>query len=492
MLARRLATFRRTVLQNPWMRHNPITPRRNQKQIDFLMAGDVPELLYGGAAGGGKSDALLMAALQYVEVPDYAAILFRRTYADLALPGALMDRAHGWFGGHVVDSRKAHWNGSEHVWTFPSGATLSFAYLDSENDRYRYQSSEFQYIGFDELTQFRERDYRFMFSRLRRTVDSQVPLRMRAGCNPGGAGHAWVKKRFDPEGRRPPVPDRRFIRAVLEDNPYVDLPTYERSLDQLDSRTRKQYRHGDWTDFGGSHYYPDLWPRYQDTGDAYRWREGDRFRHVRKADCCRLVALDWAMGKPKRGAGGVVLQGEDGAPIMGGDCTAFAIADMTDDDDGLLFMLGAVNERIPLASNAPRLAEVCRRWHPIVVAGDDDNLTETMLLECRRFADIPTIKTLGIRGRNKVTRSQATIVRAERGKILLPDDGTDTRRAMEWVETLSDQLASFTGADGEPDDLADAMAILGRLADEFRPGEAAQDENPWCESGGYYGIDGGW
>ncbi len=189
-----LALFRRTVMQNPWMRRNPLTPRRNQRQLEFLMMADVPEVLYGGAAGGGKSEALLMAALQFVEVPNYAALLLRRTYADLALPGALMDRA-----AQLLTGTGAKWNGSEHVWTFPSGATLSFGYLDGENDRYRYASSEFQYVGFDELTQFRERDYLFLFSRLRRTAEgevSQVPLRMRAGSNPGGQGHAWVKRRF--------------------------------------------------------------------------------------------------------------------------------------------------------------------------------------------------------------------------------------------------------------------------------------------------------
>ena len=72
--------------------------------------------MYGGAAGGGKSDALLMGALQFMDMPGYSAILFRRTYNDLALPGALMDRALEWLGGTT-----AHWNSMKHIWTFPSG-----------------------------------------------------------------------------------------------------------------------------------------------------------------------------------------------------------------------------------------------------------------------------------------------------------------------------------------------------------------------------------
>ena len=77
-----------------WVPHSP-TP----KQAEFL-ACQAKEVFYGGAAGGGKSDALLMAALAYVDVPGYAALLLRRTFADLSLPGALMDRAHQWLGPH--------------------------------------------------------------------------------------------------------------------------------------------------------------------------------------------------------------------------------------------------------------------------------------------------------------------------------------------------------------------------------------------------------
>ena len=180
-----------------------------------------------------------------------------------------------------------------------------------------------------------------------------------------------------------------------------------------------------------------------------------------------MTALDWAMGKPKKKDGVVVQQVNSGS-----DCTAFTTADMADDLDGLLFILNAVNERIPLGENAPRLAEVCRIWEPQVVAGDDDNLSTTMLLETRRFSDIPTIKCLPIKGKNKLTRSQAAIVRAERGMILLPEDEE------EWLEPFADQLAAFTGADGEPDDTADTVSILGRLADEFRPGEDVEEYEP--------------
>jgi hypothetical protein len=129
------------------------------KQIEFLSLGEL-EAYFGGAAGGGKSDALLMAALQYVDQPNYAALLLRRTYKDLSLPGALMERAGNWLRGTA-----AHWSAETKTWRFPSGATVTFGHLDNEGDKYNYQSSEFQFVGFDEVTQFTKTQYEYLFSR---------------------------------------------------------------------------------------------------------------------------------------------------------------------------------------------------------------------------------------------------------------------------------------------------------------------------------------
>lgn len=214
------------------------------------------EALFGGAAGGGKSDTLLMGALQYVDVPGYAAILFRRTFADLALPGGLIPRSQEWLAG--TDAR---WNDVLHRWTFPSGATLSFGYLATSNHRYRYGSSEFQFIGFDELTEFAEDDYTFLFSRLRKpsglTDDNPlagVPLRMRGATNPGGRGHAWVKRRFIEKRPRPDDPGdtpakcarRIFIPSRLQDNPHIDQESYIEALGHLTREDRARLLNGDW------------------------------------------------------------------------------------------------------------------------------------------------------------------------------------------------------------------------------------------------------
>ncbi len=216
--------------------HCPEDPSLTQKV--FLRTYSL-EALFGGAAGGGKSSALLMAALQYVDVPQYSAILFRRTYADLALPGAIMDRFLMWIGP-MEDVR---WNANTYTASFPSGARISFGYLNNSQDYLRYKGAEFQFIGMDEVTEIREADYRYLFSRLRRPASgplSKVPLRMRCASNPAPN---WVRQRFIIEGQQE---GRVFVPSYLQDNPGIDAESYRQSLQALDPVERRRLEEGDW------------------------------------------------------------------------------------------------------------------------------------------------------------------------------------------------------------------------------------------------------
>lgn len=246
--AQRIARLTATILDNPYI---PIRP--TQRQLDFLNL-TTKEALFGGAAGGGKSAALLASALQYVSVPGYAAIIFRLTYTDLSLPGALMEKAHEW-----LDDTDAHWSALDKTWRFPSGATLTFGYLSNDADRFRYRSAEFQFVGFDEVTDSTLLRYSFMFSRLRRLEGHEVPIRMRCASNPDGPGADWVRSRFVDGAPKPGKPyiqtvkesgeswQRAFIPALLDDNPHLDQDAYRESLANLDPVTRRQLLMGDWT-----------------------------------------------------------------------------------------------------------------------------------------------------------------------------------------------------------------------------------------------------
>lgn len=216
------------------------------KQLRFL-ALTCREALFGGAAGGGKTDALLAAALQHVEVPGYSALLLRRTFTALSLPNAIMDRARQWLAGTA-----AVWRAEQKQWVFPSGAVVQFGYCDSQADLDRYQSAEFQFVGIDEVTEWPEQWYRFLFSRLRRPVSLNVPLRFRAATNPGGLGQEWVRSVFSiPENRIIDSPiglgtETVFLPSRADDNPSLDLAAYEESLRHLGPQKYEQLRWGRW------------------------------------------------------------------------------------------------------------------------------------------------------------------------------------------------------------------------------------------------------
>lgn len=203
------------------------------------------EILYGGAAGGGKSDWLLMTALQYVDVPGYSCLILRRTFPQLKMSEGLLPRAQEWLTGkaHGVETL----GGMPTKWMWDNGAILEFGHLQSEKDKYNYQGGAWQTIIFDELTQFTESMYLYMFSRNRRPRDakrdlSSVPLRIRSASNPGGEGHSWVKQRFVVSND----PERLFIPARLTDNPYLDAEEYQKSLENLHPYERDQLLRGDW------------------------------------------------------------------------------------------------------------------------------------------------------------------------------------------------------------------------------------------------------
>lgn len=261
-------------LELPWTKYIPVKP--TGKQLAFLLL-PVKEALFGGAAGGGKSFCLLMGALQYVSDSSYASLILRRTYGDLSKPGALIDISKHWLGG-----TDAAWSEQTKTWRFPSGATLTFGYLDTANDKWQYQGGSYQFIGFDELTQFREGDYRYLFGWLRRKEGMVIPLRMRSASNPGGIGHTWVKQRFIDEANE----DRMFLPARLDDNPYLDAETYRQSLAELDPITRAQILHGDWS--------------ARQAGNKFK-REWFEIVDVAPVKCKVVRAWDCASTEPRRG-----------------------------------------------------------------------------------------------------------------------------------------------------------------------------------------------
>ena len=213
--------------------------------------------LFGGAAGPGKTKALLWEALlQANQTPHCDTLLLRRTYPELE--SSLL----AYFRRDVPRKFYRSYNESKHVVTWHNGATTRFGYCRNENDIYQYQGAEFLFIGIDELTHFTLKQWQFLTSRNRCAVRGSFPC-MAGATNPGNIGHAWVKALWvdhvpAPGFERPELynpHDYQFIRARLDDNPiYADDAEYRRTLEALPEHLRRAFLEGDWSVFAGQYF----------------------------------------------------------------------------------------------------------------------------------------------------------------------------------------------------------------------------------------------
>ena len=241
-------------------------------QTDFLASGE-QEVLYGGAAGGGKSFAMVADPVRYFNNPASQMLLVRRSTEELRELISVSKQLYPKAIPGIKFSER------DKTWKAPGGATLWMSFLERDEDLTRYQGQAFNWIGFDELTQWPSSSaWDYMRSRLR-TADKALPTGMRATTNPGGRGHGWVKKMFiDPAPYNTsfwakenetgdvmkwpssskfavkkgivgdPMFKRRFIPANLMDNPYLSEDgMYEANLLSLPEVQRRQLLEGDWS-----------------------------------------------------------------------------------------------------------------------------------------------------------------------------------------------------------------------------------------------------
>ena len=215
-------------------------------QTEFLAAPE-RDVLYGGAAGGGKSYAMLVAPLRYAHKKAHRALILRRSMPELR---ELIDKSRELYPQAFPGCK---FREVEKLWNFPSGAKIEFGFLERDADVYRYQGQAYSWIGFDEITHLpTEFGWNYLASRLR-TTDSSIETYLRCTANPGGVGAQWVKKRYidpiDPNSSfiGKDGLSRKFIPARLDDNPYLaNDGRYEEMLKALPPIQRRQLLEGNW------------------------------------------------------------------------------------------------------------------------------------------------------------------------------------------------------------------------------------------------------
>lgn len=450
-------------------RYSPHKPWPKQQ---MFLDVETTEGFFGGAAAGGKSDTLLMAALEYVHLPNYSALILRKDFARLSLPGSIMDRAKAW-----LYNTDAEWNEQRKTFRFPSGAILQFGYIDNPDDRFRYASSEFQFIGWDELTEFAlpESDannnaadgnpYLFLFSRLRKTADNPIPLRVRSASNPGNQGHAFVKRRFvTPEAEsdmKAGTPKNvywsypsgqggepvAFVPSKIRDNPAINEEEYEQNLAHLPPVTRERLKNGDWS-ISVAGLIRFEWLRYyQMNGQIIQLLapgEEKPFAYFDERECRRFATIDTAGTS------------EDRAKESKGKTASWSVMGIWDKPPhkfgNKLILRHVWRARVDYTDLLNGIVATFNDWRPTQVLVENKHFGPALYSQLKGKMSIQTIEP---GQKDKVTRAAPLLNMLERGDVYLPKFNSG------WRQALEAEWLSWQGLDDETNDQVDMAAYAG-------------------------------
>lgn len=409
-------------------------------------------------------------------------------------------------------SRIVKFNAQDNYFSFPTWnadgtmgvpSRVTFGYIGDGGVFTRYQSAEFQYCAFDELTQHCEDDYLYLFSRLRRikcpihasTINescascsqlARVPIRMRAASNPGGVGHSFVKNRFKIEADKDPddptgqtiryigkCPDRPFIPSLAKDNPFLDRDEYVKSLQNLPDVVRKQLLAGDWSISHDarykSHWFNRRWSRY---GNSYVLGPDGHGPHVQLSNLSRLFFTVDPASSSREGPGDKENWAKIGEHNM--SWTVICVWGYTHDGHLLLLYMHRIREEIPQVLD--QIRRLNRQWRPNYIVVESAGLG-------RGVFQLLAMHGLPVRPihphTDKVVRATNMMLLAERGRVWLPQQSFN----FPWVKEIEDELFVWMGHTLQQDDIVDAFSLAGLdvgveavgLIDDLPLGDGGED-----------------
>jgi predicted phage terminase large subunit-like protein len=486
-------------LEIRWSKYIPKEIKPTPKQLLALLCNEL-ELFWGGSVGGGKSQFLLMSALQFCDVPGYSALLIRKNLTDMQLSNSILDRAQQWLNKSIHPDIK--YRGDTRTFLFPTKmangepglpSKLTFGFLNKTKAEYRYQGTEWNFIGFDEVTQFSVDDYTYMFSRLRKCFcpyhkednvqgvyhdncaicknQASVPLRMRAASNPGNESHQAFKERFDI--RKDPATgmfrgfskERVFIPASWKDNPHLNHEEYKKGLEQMHPVVREQLMNGNW-DVQESARFKRQWAKYYSFRSEYLVLGKDGIGqsvHMGQLGTV-FCTMDPALSSKD-------YAGKDAKKSW---CVISTWA-ITPSHDLVLLNVNRFKKELP---DLLKIAsEVQMQYKPDYWVIESNNLGNTIiqLLSANGFTcrGVPSVT-------DKVARSVQAAVRMEQGKVWFPQQAP-------WLDTFEGELYTWTGDEDEVADQIDTFSLAAKELtwDAFSQNRAIMENNQGIASSPY-------
>lgn len=404
------------------------------------------------------------------DIPDYNALILRRTLADANKASSIMFRARKWLSGTDAKSEGS-------TWRFPSGAVLEFGGIDKRNDHFKFDGSEYSFIAADEFTKMNYEQVRYvMTTRLRkpgcsihkdiRVADCRYcadymhtnlfPLRLRAASNPGGMSHIQVKNRYDigpVPGKVGPMgyqlyagrnPDRPHIPAFIQDNPYLDAEDYIQQLRADlgdDAVTLRQMMAGDWGVTPESRFKRQWIRRYEFQGHSSIHLGNGRVYDL--SQCHQIVVVDPASSN-KDSPGKTELDTNKQASYS-------VVSRWLVTPAGDLCLLHVRRFQKEMPEIIREIREEVREGGNVRAVCMEFTTQSTHLYQACRRTGLP-MKAMTTGGRDKVARATDATIRMEGGQILLPPLGP------RWLTDFEDEVFTWTGAKHETDDQVDVVA----------------------------------